>query len=266
MRKIFILLFCFLLVVSITGGCQDTKTTNGNTWQLVWSDEFDYTGFANPEYWSYEKKGARWVNNELQAYRENLENGRAENGKFIIEAHYDEQNDVYTSARIRTLALKDWQYGRFEIRAKLPAGTGTWPAIWMLGYKGSWPACGEIDIMEHVGFDPGKVHASVHTKKYNWPSNTQKTAIIDVDDFDSQFHDYVLEWFPDRLDFYIDGQKFMTYENENEGFSQWPFDNKCYLIINLAIGGNWGGQHGIDNDIFPVRMEIDYVRVYELVK
>src|SRR5205085_12137598 len=156
-------------------------------------------------------------------------------------------------------------YGRIEVRAKVPSGRGTWPAIWTLADEPNarWPACGEIDIMEHVGFDPGKIHANIHTAKYNHVKRNGKGSQLSVPDATSAFHVYALEWSSERLDFFVDDQKYFTYENEKTGSDAWPYDKPHYLILNLAIGGAWGGQKGIDESIFPQRYYFDYVRVYQ---
>jgi beta-glucanase (GH16 family) len=164
-----------------------------------------------------------------------------------------------------------WRYGRIEVRAKLPTGRGTWPAIWMLGTgqrgheqrRVGWPACGEIDIMENVGFAPNVIHANVHTAKYNHVKGNGKGAKITVEKPYDAFHVYAIEWNKDRIDFFVDDKKYFTYENEGTGTDAWPFDSPHYLILNIAIGGSWGGQHGIDDTIFPQEMLIDYVRVYQ---
>ncbi len=239
-------------------------------WKLVWADEFDYQGLPDQKKWEYKVGGAGWGNKELQYYTSGkLTNARVEHGKLIIEARKEKiDSNNYTSARLVTAGKGDWTYGRFEIRAKLPSGRGTWPAIWMLPSKTTysdrfWPDNGEIDIMEHVGFDPGIIHSSTHTKAYNWPKQNQKTGTLKVPDVQSAFHVYALEWDAETIDIYIDKTKVLSSKNEGTGWEAWPFDQKFHLILNLAIGGNWGGAKGVDDAIFPQRMEIDYVRVYQ---
>jgi beta-glucanase (GH16 family) len=239
-------------------------------WRLVWSDEFDYTGLPDPAKWSFEVKPPKWVNGELQNYTgDRPENCRVENGVLVIEARNDHyENLEYSSARIKTKGKGDWLYCRVEVRAKLPSGRGTWPAIWMMptnegAYGRGWPDSGEIDIMEHVGYDPGKIHATTHTKKYNWMNNNQKTAVTTVADCSKEFHVYSVEWYPDRIEIHVDDNVYFTNRNDGTGWQAWPFDKSFYLILNLAIGGSWGGLQGVDNSIFPQRMEVDYVRVYE---
>jgi beta-glucanase (GH16 family) len=202
-------------------------------------------------------------------YCKRLENCRIEEGMLIIEArkeNWEEKN--YTSTRLVSRNKGDWTYGRFEIRAALPSGRGTWPAIWMLATdwtygNGGWPANGEIDIMEYVGYNPGKVHASIHTQKYYHSIGTQKTAVTNVADAEKAFHVYALEWTPEQIDIFVDSTKYFTFKNEGKGWEYWPFDKNFFLLLNIAVGGNWGGQQGVDDSIFPQRLLIDYVRVYK---
>jgi beta-glucanase (GH16 family) len=251
----------------------DTSNVNKPGWQLVWSDEFDYSGLPDPKKWDYDVGGNGWGNEELEYYTAfRSENARVQDGKLIIEARKETwQGSQYTSARLVTRGKGDWTYGRFEIRAKLPWGRGTWPAIWMLPTQwtygdGGWPDNGEIDIMEHVGFDPGVIHASIHTKLYYWKINTQKTATIYVGDAMTAFHEYALEWSPERIDMYVDTTKYFTFVNEGTGWEAWPFDKSFHLLLNIAVGGTWGGAQGVDPNIFPQRMEVEYVRVYKRVE
>jgi beta-glucanase (GH16 family) len=233
---------------------------------LVWSDEFNYTGLPDNTKWGYDVMVPKTVNNELQYYSENrLENARVENGSLVIEARKDNYlGYTYSSARLVTRGKGDWLYGRVEVRAKLPAGAGSWPAIWMLPTDwvyGAWPNSGEVDIMEHVGKDPGKIHASTHSLTYYWKTNTQKTAIIDVPDFSTAFHNYTMEWSPSKIDIYVDNTLYFTSYNENNTWREWPFDQRMHLILNIAVGGDWGGPR-INTRSMPWQMFVDYVRVY----
>ena len=234
-------------------------------WTLVFSDEFDRAGTLDPAKWGYETGYIR--NKEAQYYTSRSENVRAEAGNLVIEARKEAyENFSYTSASVNTLGRLDFLYGRVEVRAKLPTGNGAWPAIWMLGtnrMEVGWPACGEIDITENVGYDPLRIHASVHTAAYNHVIGTQKTAIVSVTDPSADFHVYAMEWYADRIDIFVDGEKYFTFRNEGTGSRTWPFDKPHYLLINLAIGGGWGGQKGIDDSRFPQRYLIDYVRIYK---
>jgi beta-glucanase (GH16 family) len=237
-------------------------------WSLAWSDEFNYKGLPDSSKWNYDVGGDGWGNNELEFYTfQRKENARVENGNLVIEARKEQwMNRKYTSARLVTRGKGDWKYGRIEVRAKLPKGLGTWPAIWMLGSTTplKWPDDGEIDIMEHVGFDPGAIHASVHCKKYNHVIGTQKTAITTVPDFADAFHVYVLEWNTDSVRIFVDKKKYFSFANEHSGYEAWPFDQPMHLLLNLAVGGNWGGQKGVNSAAFPQQMLVDYVRVYSL--
>ncbi|MHA8061972.1 glycoside hydrolase family 16 protein [Aquirufa beregesia] len=237
----------------------------------IWADEFDQPGLPDDKIWSYDVGGSGWGNNELQYYTQaDLDNAHVENGILTIEAKkesYEGKN--YTSARLVTKGKKDFLYGRIEVRAKLPAGRGNWPAIWTLASQSDygqtyWPDNGEIDIMEHVGYDPGVVHATVHTKSFNHVLNTQKAGIIQVPDFDQAFHVYRIDWTPEYIKAFIDGREYFTFQNSGKGWQEWPFDKKQHLLLNIAVGGNWGGQKGVDESLFPAKLWIDYVRVYGL--
>ena len=241
-----------------------------NSYQLIWSDEFDYTGLPDSTKWKYDTEGneAGWGNDEAQFYTEaEEENARVENGILHITAlRKDHGGKVYTSARLVSEA--DWKYGKIEVNAKLPEAVGTWPAIWMMPGNwsfndGNWPDIGEIDIMEHVGHDKGTVHASMHSKDYQWQIGTQKTATILVPDVTETFHSYILEWTPDVMKAFVDDSLYFKYVNEGLGQSKWPYDKPYYLILNVAVGGAWGSIKGIDKDAFPQTMEVDYVRVYQ---
>lgn len=238
--------------------------------KLVWADEFDKPGLPDSTRWGYDVGGNGWGNNELQFYtRKRPENARVEDGKLIIEARKEDyQGRGYTSARLLTQNTATWTYGRIEAYAKLPKGRGTWPAVWMLGKNIStagWPRCGELDIMEHVGYDEGVIHGTAHTEAYNHVKGTQKEGKVTVPDVTTAFHRYAIEWTADQVDFYVDDQKYYTVQRSVLGSSeaQWPFSQPFFLILNVAVGGNWGGQKGVDDSIWPQRMEIDYVRVYQ---
>ncbi len=234
----------------------------------MWEDEFNTNGVPDGSKWNYDVGGAGWGNNELQYYTNNG-NARVENGKLVIEAKKENNSGMeYTSARMITKGKGDFLYGRIEVRAKITKGRGTWPAIWMLSSDqeyGSWPASGEIDIMEHVGYDPNKIHSSVHTTAYNHIRNTQKTANKVIPDATDSFHVYRIDWTPYAIRSFIDGQQYFEFINEGNGYTVWPFDKKQHLLLNIAVGGNWGGVQGVDNTIFPATMEVDYVRVYKLI-
>ena len=258
----------FIISVVILFFCSSTtEKTTESKWKLVWSDDFGYTGLPDSAKWNYDVGGHGWGNNELQFYtKQRLENARVEKGYLTIEARKESwEGKNYTSARLITKGKGDWQYGKIEVRARLPKGLGTWPAIWMLAstIKLRWPDDGEIDIMEHVGYDQGKIHGSVHCKKYYHSIGTQKTAQVMVEDCSEKFHVYSVEWSKDSVKVSMDDNPFFKFANEHSGYEAWPFDNKMHLLLNIAVGGNWGGQKGVDETIWPQKMEIDYVRVYQ---
>jgi beta-glucanase (GH16 family) len=237
-----------------------------SNWELVWEDNFDVDGLPDQRIWNYEEGYIR--NNEAQYYtKERLENARVENGNLVIEARMDNWNGhKITAASINTYGNKSILYGRIEVKAKLPAGVGTWPAIWMLGdvfNEGTgWPACGEIDIMENVGYEPDVIHANVHTKAYNHVKGTNKGNKITVEKPYENFNIYAVEWFEDHMDFYLNDILYFSFKNEGTGNYVWPFDKPHYLLINFAVGGGWGGRNGVDETIFPQKYYIDYVKVY----
>ncbi|WP_295200929.1 glycoside hydrolase family 16 protein [uncultured Chryseobacterium sp.] len=234
--------------------------------RLIWNDEFNVKGLPDSTKWNYDVGGHGYGNNEEQFYtKDRPENARLEDGKLVIEARKEQwEGNTYTSARLLTKGKFSFQYGTVEVRAKLPKGRGTWPAIWMMSEKmKKWPDDGELDIMEHVGYHQGYIHASVHTKKYNHIIGTQKTDTLFVQDASEQFHVYKAVWTPEKIDVYVDKQKYFTYENREKTNDAWPFDQPYFLILNLAVGGFWGGKEGIDDRIFPQKFEIDYVRVYQ---
>ena len=236
----------------------------------AWADEFDYTGAPDAARWGYDIGGSGWGNNELQYYTDNVNNAKVENGKLVITAikeSFGGRN--YTSARLVTRNKGDFLYGRIEASAKLPTGRGTWPAIWMLPTDwsyGDWPKSGEIDIMEHVGYDPTKVLFSIHTQAYNHSIGTQKSGGLTIPTALTAFHKYRLDWTPYAVRGYFDEQLVFTFVNEGKGYSSWPFDKRFHLLFNLAIGGNWGGAQGVDDTIFPAVLEVDYVRVYRMLE
>jgi len=245
-----------------------TSGETGEDWILLWSDEFDAPDIDMTK-WSYEVGTGNWGwgNGEAQYYTDNSNNSFIEDGKLIIKAiRQSYSGSDYTSARMVTKNKGDWTYGRIEVRAKLPAGTGTWPAIWMMptdSEYGGWPDSGEIDIMEHVGFDPGAIHATCHNDTYNWYDGIPPPGgELNVNDFDENFHTYTLEWTESSLKWFVDETLYYTYSNTSS-WSTWPYDHDFFIILNIAIGGTWGGQQGIDDGIFPVQMEIEYVRVYQ---
>ena len=255
--------------------CQDDLKIN---WKLVWSDEFNKPGLPDQKKWTYEVGYIR--NNEAQYYtKDRRENGRIDGGHLIIEARKDSLSLTdksrlrkgrttanITAASLTTKGKKTLTYGKVEVRAKLPAGRGVWPAIWMLGTnikQVGWPACGEIDIMEFVGHNPGVIHANLHTRGFNHIKGNGRGHYIKIPDASTKFHVYSMEWTKERIRCFVDGKCYFACVNDGQGVDSWPFDKSQYLILNLAIGGSWGGEKGIDEKIFPQQFLIDYVRIYE---
>ena len=262
---------------------KETPTKQG--YKLVWSDEFNYKGKPDSTKWGYDYGFI--ANEEKQYFTDSLKNARVENGYLIIEAHkekvmnkdfknpeikswakYKTEIDSanYSSARIKTEGIADWKYGRIEVSAKLPKGRGMWPAIWMLSENRKtvgWPESGEIDIMEQVGYDNDTIHGTIHTKAFNHLKGTEKGKKIFVKDPNDTFHVYALEWTPEKMDFIVDGVVYNHIVNHHTTTAEWPFDQKFHLILNVAVGGMWGGRKGIDDTIFPQKMTIDYVRVFQ---
>jgi len=233
----------------------------------LWADEFDVDGKPDSTKWSYDIGGSGWGNHEKEFYTE-AQNVTVHNGILSIEARKENAGGMnYTSARMVTKNKGDFLYGRFEIRAKLPTGKGLWPAIWMLPTDwayGDWPKSGEVDIMEQVGFDPDSIHISTHTGAFNWTINTQVTNVINVPTATTDFHVYRIDWTPYAIRGFIDGVQHFQFINDGKGPSHWPFDKRFHILLNIAVGGDWGGQQGIDDSIFPAKMDVDYVRVYKM--
>lgn len=240
---------------------------------LVWHDEFDVPGQPDPTRWTWDEGGSGMGNDEAQFYTRNRPaNARVEDGQLVITARREDTLTCwygpckFTSARLVTRGIASWLYGRVEVRAKLPRGTGTWPAIWMLAERspyGSWPTSGEIDIMEAVGHEPGKVFANVHTRAYNHVDGTAKGSSKTVTDPVANWHVYSLEWGPDSLFIGVDGTDYYRFGNQGT-WQTWPFDQPFHLLLNLAVGGGWGGAQGIDTTVFPQEFRVDWVRVHKI--
>ncbi len=242
-------------------------------YQLVWQDEFDKKGLPDPANWSYdtEANATGWYNHEKQYYAvANPKYSRVANGRLIITARKaalvnepDYGGQHYTSARLISIGKAEWTYGFFEIRAKLPCGRGTWPAIWMLGSANvAYPLNGEIDIMEQVGSNPTEIDGTIHTKSSEGTFGNGSSTTVDT--ACTRFHNYQLTWTSKDLTIGVDGTPYYVYHNNGKGVAQWPFDKPQYLLLNLAMGGDAGGA--IDDAALPRRMEVDYVRVFQLPK
>lgn len=241
-------------------------------WTLVWNDEFDGTAI-NFEKWTHEVNAQGGGNNELQYYTNSSENSFIENGHLVIQARKEaytgpEGRRDYTSARLRTYRKGDWKYGRLDIKARLPYGKGIWPAIWMMPSEskyGGWAASGEIDIMELVGHEPNKVYGTLHYGG-QFPNNASagKSFTLPGGGFSDDFHVFTIEWDTTQFRWYVDGIFYSS-------ISQWhtanapypaPFDQFFYLILNVAVGGNWPGSPD-NTTVFPQQLRVDYVRVYK---
>ena len=239
--------------------------------QLVWSEEFEGESL-DMDKWSYSIGDGcphlcGWGNNELQYYTDKPKNVRLEDGVLILEVHKDSiGNRGFSSGKIHSRGNGSWKYGRFEVRAKLPNTLGSWAAIWMLPEKhnyGGWPKSGEMDIMEHVGWDPDSTLSTIHTGAFNHMIGTHKGASLYVPDCDETFHVYSLHWEEEFLEFFVDDQSVFIFKNEHKTSEEWPYDHPFYFIFNVAFGGNLGGKMGVDDSELPVKMEIDYARVYQ---
>ena len=252
-----------------------TNAVTDEGWELVWRDEFDGTTIDSSK-WQHEVNARGGGNNELQYYTARPENSRVTNGVLVIETRRENYTDLegtrqYTSARLRTRRKADWKYGRFEIRAKLPAGKGIWPAIWLLprdNTYGGWPVGGEIDIMESVGHEPGRVHGTLHYAD-DAKGHLFQGAYFDLPqgNFAEDFHVFRLDWEPNEFRWYVDGKLYQTQTNWHTRKHEFPapFDQNFYLVLNTAVGGNWPGNPDATT-AFPQQFVIDYVRVFQRKK
>ena len=233
--------------------------------RVVWQEEFDGSGL-NSSLWTHETGNGctegicGWGNNELESYTDDVENARLENGKLIITAI--DQAGSYTSARIKTQEKVELQYGRIDVRARLPRGQGIWPAIWMLGENITtvgWPACGEIDIMELVGHQPALVHGTVHYNSDGYKQSTGNFGLTNGD-FSDRFHVFSIVWDRNEITWYVDNKPFKTFTNIN--INGYPFNKPFFFILNVAVGGNWPGSPD-STTVFPQEMVVDYIRVFQ---
>lgn len=241
-------------------------------YSLVWSDEFDYEGRPSAD-WVHENWDPGRVNNELQTYTDKEIDGKftteVKDGYLYINCFKGEDGKIY-SGRINAKPDTGWKYGYVEARINLPSGKGTWPAFWMMPSNvdwstNGWPSCGEIDIMEEVGVDANRVSSSLHTGNYNHTIGTQKTHEMYLEGAEGEFHVYSLEWTPDYIKTYVDGNIQLMASRAEMGMDHesWPFHYEFYPILNLAWGGDWGGYQGVDENALPATMKVDYVRIYQ---
>lgn len=275
MKKVILFLAAAFFAEAVCAAAppREITTPSGAAWRLVWNDEFDYRGLPDPARWDYDTSGndQGWGNNELQCYTAaRRKNARVRNGLLTITARRESrEGKKYTSSRLITRGRQTWCYGRVEARVRFPEGRGTWSAVWLMPDEsryGVWPASGEIDLVEQVGYDSRCIVGTVHTTRHSHLDGSQKNGSVRSDDVTRAFHVYAVEWEADQMRFYFDDQLYFVYDNDGQGPAGWPFDQPFYVILNLAVGGNWGGQQGIDDRAFPQRFEIDYVRVYEKIQ
>jgi beta-glucanase (GH16 family) len=241
-----------------------------NPWQLVWSDEFNGAPGSPPDpaKWVHDLGGGGWGNQELEVYTDTRANSYLDGqGNLVIQALAPAAGQ-YTSARLKTLGKFSTKYGRVEARMRIPYGQGIWPAFWMLGNdvaSAGWPGCGEIDIMENIGREPGTVHATVHGPGYWGSGGIGKAFALESGRFADDFHVYAVEWAAGRLDFFVDGNNYLTVTRASlPAGAQWVYDHPFFILLNVAVGGSWPGNPDATS-VFPQQMVVDYVRVYQRV-
>ena len=240
-------------------------------WQLVWSDEFNGSSLDTSK-WSYQiGTGAPlmvgWGNNELQYYTNRPDNVNVSGGYLHIIARRENFGGMqYTSGRIRTKGKGDWRYGKIEMRAKLPRGRGIWPAFWMLPTDevfGGWPRSGEIDIMELIGHEPNRIHATIHFANTLYQHQFQTTSyLLSQGTFNDDFHTFHIEWGQNEIKWYVDSIIYFFRVPAHLGTANWPFNERFHILLNVAVGGNWPGSPD-STTVFPQEMLVDYVRVYQ---
>ena len=249
-----LVILCILLIDY--SSCSPSMST------LLWSDEFNNTGLPNSSLWTMQQGGDGWYNNELQYYTNSTRNAQVSGGKLVITSIKEAYGGCnYTSARM--ISKRTFRYGYFEMRAILPQGRGVWPAFWLLSKTGVWPAGGEIDIFENVGYIPTYLQASIQCNAYYWRTPTQMFGSTSIVNNNATYHTYALDWNTNRLKFYVDDKMYFNYTKpSNWTIDTWPFDGDFNIIINNAIGGSWGGLKGVNDSIFPTYYTIDYVRQF----
>jgi beta-glucanase (GH16 family) len=233
--------------------------------KIVYQEDFT-KGHLREDVWQFEV-GEKWFNQEKQCYVNDAKNLRFDDKGMHLVADVNPENARcrYQSIRMNTKGKKEWQYGTFVVRAKIPHGQGSWPAIWFLPTdigKVKWPQCGEIDLMEHVGRDPEVIHFSLHSQKYNHIIKTQITAFHKIKGVQDSYHDYQMVWRKEGLSFFVDDVHYATFPSRaEEGDLSWPFDKPYYLIFNLAVGGFWGGD--VNESQMPYTLSIQSLKVYQ---
>ncbi len=231
---------------------------------IIYDEKFLVDGKPDPKIWTYQV-GTKWANNESQCYVEDINQAYVSNQSLKIKATLNDSDECrYVSARLSSKGKLEFMYGKLTIRAKMPKGRGAWPALWLMGNTSSnqvgWPLCGEIDLVEFAGNRPGIVTSAIHTKSFNHTINTDKGAKIELSDASDAFHDYELDWTKDYLKFSCDGKEYFRVTKEaNDTVNEWPFDHPYYLIMNLAVGGWYGGE--IHDEDLPYVMEIKSIKI-----
>jgi len=280
-KRTFLVLGCLAGLFVVLGSCGDaagpapSPPPDTRPWGLVWSDEFDGPNGSSPDAskWAFDIGGGGWGNNELQTYTSRTENARIEDGRLAIRAlkeTYTGPDNVprdYTSARLKTQGLHQWTYGKVEARMKLPYGQGLWPAFWMLGAditQVDWPNCGEIDIMENIGREPAIVHGTLHGPGYSGANGISSAyTLAGGARFADDFHIFAVEWERNVIRFYVDANLYATRTpSDLPAGADWVFDKPFFIILNVAVGGNWPGAPD-STSVFPQTLLVDYVRVYQ---
>lgn len=254
-------------ITVIQNSAEDANIETPAGYRLVWHDEFNEGTTLNSKDWTHEVQNAGWVNNELQTYVNGQADGKRVtelvDGRLHINCFKGSDGKIY-SGRVYAKVKEGWTYGYIEASIKLPKGKGTWPAFWMMPvHFRSWPADGEIDIMEEVGYHPDYVSSSLHANAHVHSNGTQVTHEMHCPGAEGEFHKYAIEWTHDKITTFVDGKVQLTYNNRGLGRDDWPYDDPFYVILNLAWGGDWGGSQGVDESALPVTMEVDYVRVFQ---
>jgi len=279
MRSLVPLLITLSLLCAAPSGPSLRATRHSSlatsSWILTWSDEFSSANGSAPDStkWTYDLGGGGWGNQELQSYTSRMHNAQIQNGNLVITAlqeNYTGTDGIgrnYTSARLKTQNLFTQAYGRFEARIKIPKGQGIWPAFWMLGNdirQNGWPKCGEIDIMENIGREPGTIHGSLHgpSSVAHTSDLTSTVSVPAGQNYPGDFHIYAIEWEPGTVRFYVDSNNYATFtQGQWPAAGQWVFDHPFFIIMNVAVGGVWPGSPDASTR-FPEQMLVDYVRVY----
>jgi len=273
---VFVLAFTTAVSASCGGGGGGGTSASGNgTWTLVWSDEFNGADGSAPDptKWTYDLGGNGWGNQELESYTSRPQNVQVQNGNLVITAVQETYSGTdgitrnYTSARLKTQGLFSQQYGKFEARIKLPYGQGIWPAFWLLGSNISsvgWPACGEIDIMENIGSKPSTIFGSLHGPQGSGEASLSAAyPLPSGQKFSDDYHVFTVEWEPNEARFYVDGTLYESQTSADMPAGSWVFDHPFFIILNVAVGGNWPGSPD-QTTVFPQQMLVDYVHVYSL--